>query len=209
MQKLITWWIENHVVANLLMLFIIIVGLFYASTIKKEVMPEFSLDIIEVDVPYRGATPTDIEESICIKIEERVTGVEGIKKIHSTAVEGMGKVFIYLENDADKNKVYNDIKNEVDSINTFPVEAEKPVIKILSNRKQVINIVIYGNTDEKSLTRIAEKVRDDLTAKKDITLADVMGSKPYEISIEFSRETLRKYHLSLPCLGLGRSIRCR
>jgi multidrug efflux pump subunit AcrB len=198
LQKLITWWIENHVVANLLMLFIIIVGLFYASTIKKEVMPEFSLDIIEVDVPYRGATPTDIEESICIKIEERVTGVEGIKKIHSTAVEGMGKVFIYLENDADKNKVYNDIKNEVDSINTFPVEAEKPVIKILSNRKQVINIVIYGNTDEKSLTRIAEKVRDDLTAKKDITLADVMGSKPYEISIEFSRETLRKYHLSLP-----------
>ena len=201
MKKVISWWIDNHVVANLLMIFIIIVGLYYASSIKKEVMPEFSLDIIEVDVPYRGATPTDIEESICIKIEEHIAGIEGIKKIHSTAIEGMGKIFIYLENDADKNKVYNDVKNEVDSINTFPVEAEKPVIKILSNRKQVINIVLYGDTDEKSLTRLAEKVRDDLTSKREITLADVMGAKPYEISVEFDENRLRKYHLSLPMLA--------
>ena len=198
LKNIITWWIDNHVVANLLMMFIVIIGFYYASTIKKEVMPEFSLDIIEIDVPYRGATPTDIEESICIKIEENIAGIEGIKKIHSTAVEGLGKVFVYLENDADKNQVYNDLKNKVDSINTFPVEAEKPVIRQLTNRKQVVNVVIYGDTDEKSLTKIAEKVRDDLTAKKGITLAEVIGSKPYEIALEFNENTLRKYHLSLP-----------
>ena len=198
MKNLVKWWIDNHVVANLLMIFIIIVGLYYTSTIKKEVMPEFNLDIIEIDVPYRGATPTDIEESICIKIEEHIAGIEGIKKIHSTAIENIGKVFVYLENDADKNKVYNDIKNEVDSISTFPVDAEKPVIKVLSNRKQVLNIVLYGDTDEKSLTKLGEKVRDDLTGFKDITLAELIGVKPYEISIEFDENTLRKYHLSLP-----------
>ena len=198
MKNLIKWWIDNHVVANLLMIFIIVVGLYYASTIKKEVMPEFNLDIIEIDVPYRGATPTDIEESICIKIEEHIASIEGIKKIHSTAIENMGKVFVYLENDADKNKVYNDIKNEVDSISTFPVDAEKPVIKVLSNRKQVLNIVLYGDTDEKSLTKLGEKVRDDLTGFKEITLAELIGVKPYEIAIEFNEDTLRKYHLSLP-----------
>jgi multidrug efflux pump subunit AcrB len=201
LKKLISWWIDNHVTANLLMIFIIIIGIFYASNIRKEVMPEFNLDIIEIDVVYRGATPKDVEESICIKIEEHIAGIEGIKKIHSTALEGIGKVFVTLETNADKVKAYNDIKNEVDAINTFPVEAEKPVIKLLSNRKQVLNIAIYGNTDEKSLTRLAEKVKDDLTAKKEITLAEVMGNKPYEISIELNENSLRKYHLSLPVVS--------
>jgi multidrug efflux pump subunit AcrB len=201
LKQLISWWIDNHVTANLLMIFIIIIGIFYASNIRKEVMPEFNLDIIEIDVVYRGATPKDVEESICIKIEEHIAGIEGIKKIHSTALEGIGKVFVTLETNADKVKAYNDIKNEVDAINTFPVEAEKPVIKLLSNRKQVLNIAIYGNTDEKSLTRLAEKVKDDLTAKKEITLAEVMGNKPYEISIELNENSLRKYHLSLPVVS--------
>jgi len=201
LKSIITWWIDNHVTANLLMIFIIIIGFFYASSIRKEVMPEFNLDIIEIDVPYRGATPKDVEESICIKIEEHIAGIEGIKKIKSVALEGIGKVYVTLETKADKVETYNDIKNEIDAINTFPVEAEKPVIKLLSNRKQVLNIAIYGDTDEKSLVRFAEKVKDDLIAKKEITLAEVMGNKPYEISIEFSEETLRKYHLSLPIVA--------
>ncbi len=183
------------------MIFIIIIGLFYATTIRKEIMPEFNLDVIEVDVVYRGASPKDVEESICVKIEEHIAGLEGIKKIKSIALEGMGKVFITLDTNADKVKTYNDIKNEIDSINTFPVDAEKPVIKFLSNKKQVLNIAIYGNSDEKSLTRLAEKVKDELTSRKDITLAEVMGNKPYEISIELNEDTLRKYHLSLPIIA--------
>ena len=191
------WIIKNHVFANLLMAFFIIVGFIQIFSIKKEVMPEFNLDYITITVPYRGATPQDIEESICIKIEEKIAGIEGIKKISSSAVEGYGTVFVELQANADRNKVYNDIKNAVDEINTFPERADKPIIKFLQNKKQVLNVVVYGNTDEMSLRRIAEKIKDEISSLKDVTLVDIAGIKPFEISIYVDENTLRKYHLSL------------
>ncbi len=191
------WIVNNHVFANLLMTFLIVVGIIQIFSIKKEVMPEFDLDIITITVPYRGATPQDIEESICIKIEEKIAGIEGIKKISSTAVEGYGTVFVELESDADRNEVYNDIKNAVDEIDTFPEQADEPIIKFLENKKQVLNVVVYGDTDEKSLKRIAEKIKDEISSLKNVTLVDIAGTKPYEISIYIDENTLRKYHLGL------------
>ncbi len=191
------WLIKNHVFANLLMAFLIIVGLIQIFSIKKEVMPEFDLDMITITVPYRGATPEDIEESICIKIEEKIAGIEGIKKISSSAVQGYGTVFVELEANADKYEVYNDIKNAVDEIDTFPERADKPIIKFLENKKQVLNVVVYGDTDEISLKRIAEKLKDEISTLKNVTLVDLAGTKPYEISIYVDENTLRKYHLSL------------
>ena len=191
------WIVSNHVFANLLMTFLIVVGLLHIFSIKKEVMPEFDLDIITITVPYRGGTPQDIEESICIKIEERIAGIEGIKKISSTAVEGYGTVFVELETDADKNEVYNNIKNAVDQIDTFPKNADKPIIKFLENKKQVLNVVIYGDADELSLKRIAEKIKDEILTLKNVSLVEIAPSKPYEISIYVDENTLRKYHISL------------
>ena len=191
------WIIKNHVFANLLMTFLIVVGLIQIFTIKKEVMPEFDLDIITITVPYRGATPEDIEESICMKIEEKIAGIEGIKKISSTAFQGYGTVYVELESDANKYQVYNDIKSAIDEINTFPKEADKPIIKFMENKKQVLNVVVYGDTDEISLKRIAEKLKNEISTLKNVTLVDLAGTKPYEISIYVDEKTLRKYHLSL------------
>ena len=80
MKGIITWFAENHVAANLLMLAICGAGLMSAFTIKQEVFPEMDLDMIQIQVLYLGATPSEVEESVCIKIEEQIQGVDGIKK---------------------------------------------------------------------------------------------------------------------------------
>jgi multidrug efflux pump subunit AcrB len=194
----ISWFARNPVAANLVMVLIIGGGLvtLFGGVIVQEVFPEFSIDLITVRVPYLGAAPEEVEEAVCIRIEEAIQGLDGVKKLTSTARENFGVVTIQIETDADSRKLLDDIKARIDAIDTFPEETEKPIIQELTNRRQVIDVAIYGETDEHSLRHIAETVRDDLTALPEISIAELSNTRPYEMSIEVSESTLRRHGLT-------------
>ncbi len=196
MTRVIDWFARNSVAANLLMAFIVVSGAISAFSIKKEVFPEFSLDMITIQVPYLGAAPEEVEEAVNIRIEEAIQGIDGIKQITSTASEGSGSVMIELELGADARKVVDDIKSNVDAITTFPDETEKPVIRELMSRRRVIDIAVSGRADDLTLKTIAERVRDDLSAMPDITQVDIANARPYEIAIEVSEAALRRHGLT-------------
>ncbi|MHC4395514.1 MAG: efflux RND transporter permease subunit [Planctomycetota bacterium] len=192
-KGLLSWFASNHVAANLLMFLIISAGLLTIFTMKVEFFPEFTLDIITVSVPYLGASPTDVEEGVVLRVEEAIAAVDGIKRLTASAAEGAGIISVEVEEYADTKEVLDDIKAEVDRIITFPKETEKPIIAEITNRYEVITIVLYGNVSEKTLKKLADRVRDDLTALGNISQVDVAGVRPYEISIEVSEENLRRY----------------
>ena len=190
------WFAANHVAANLLMLLIVAAGLLAIFSARLEVFPEMSLDMINIMVPYRGASPADVEEGVCVRVEEAIAGVDGIKRMTSTAGEGMGSTLVEVEEYANVKEVLDDVKAEIDTIITFPKETEKPIISELKTRFKVISIVVYGDVSEQTLRTLADQIRDDLTAKENITHTTVSGVRPYEISIEVSEENLRRYGLS-------------
>ena len=196
MKAPVSWMAKNHVAANLLMGFIMLSGLFAMMQTKKETFPEMSLDQVQIQVPYLGATPAEVEEAVCKRIEERVRGLEGVRRVRSTAAEGMGVVSIELERGADMDKLLDDIKNEIDRIDTFPAETEEPVIKELTRRNQAIDVVLYGDVDEKALKVTAELVRDDLRSSGVISQVELKGVRVDEIAIEVSEEALRRYGLT-------------
>jgi len=196
MNGAIKWFAENHVVANLLMALIVVAGLVTIPTITKEVFPEFDLDMAYVSVRYLGAAPEEVEEGVCIKVEEAIQDLEGIKKITSAAAEGTGSVIIEFETGADSRKLINDIKTRVDAIDTFPEQTEKPVISEITNRRQVIDVAISGQADEASLKAIAERTRDELSAIPGITQVELVAARPYEVSIEVSEEALRRHNIT-------------
>ncbi len=197
MNNMIAWFAKNSVAANLLMFVIMAAGLVAILTVKQEVFPEFSLDLITVTVPYPGAAPEEVEEAVCIRIEEEIDGIDGIKEISSTASENIGVISIEIEPGTDTRDLLDDVKSAVDAIDTFPDEVEEPVIEELSNRRQVISISVFGNTDEASLKELGERVRDEVTALDEVTLAELTNIRPYEISIEVSEESMRRYGLML------------
>ncbi len=197
MKGLVRWFASNHVAANLLMVTICAAGLMSAATIKQEVFPEITMDIITVSVPYLGATPAEVEEAVCVRVEEAVQGVDGIKKITSSSTEGLGVVSIELERGADKRKALDDVKSEVDRIITFPAETEKPIVSLVEPRQQVIDVVIFGDVPERTLKLLADKVRDDLMTDPDVTYAAIAGTRPFEISIEVGERDLQAYGLTL------------
>ena len=197
MKHAISWMAENHVAANLLMLLFVVGGLVMSRSIKQEIFPEISLDTIRVSVEYPGAAPEEVEEGIILKIEENLTGVDGIKEVRSTASEGMGTVDVVVREGADPNLVLQDVKNAVDRIVTFPEDAERPVISKLLNRREVISVIVYGDLSPKSLRQQAERIRDELLELPGITQVDLGGVRNYEISVEIPEDVLRRYGLTL------------
>ena len=193
----VAYMAKHRVAANLLLIFVIIAGLTSLGSLVQEVFPEFSLDTILISVPYPGATPDEIEESILLKIEEQVQSVEGIDEILSTADEGVGTVTLELELGADISAILDDVKAEVDRITTFPVDAERPEIRELTTRQSVIKLAIFGDVAERTLKEIAYRTEDALSELEAISYVETTGIRPYEISIEIDQNTLRALGLTL------------
>ncbi|WP_432822938.1 efflux RND transporter permease subunit [Trichloromonas sp.] len=205
MRSAIRWMAHNHVAANLLMLVFVVGGLLLGPRVKQEVFPEISLDWISISVPYPGAGPEEVEEGIILKIEDNLTGVDGIKQIKSTAAEGSGTVMVEVGEGMDPDQLLQDVKSEVDRITTFPLDAEKPIISKVLNRREVISVVVYGDLPERSLREQAERLQDELLTLPQITQVDLGGVRPYEISIEIAEADLRRYQLTLE--GVAARIR--
>jgi multidrug efflux pump subunit AcrB len=212
---IIAWFARNPVAANLLMIGIMVVGALSAITIRKEFFPSVELDSIRIGVPYLGAAPQEVEEGVCVKIEEAIQDIEGIKRIRSYSSEGYGTIIAEIDPDYDVGQKLDEIKNRVDAISTFPAETEKPVIYEQRIEQEALWLTVSGDMDERSLKELGKIIREELVTLNpssleegrngfekllfpysSITRADLRGAREYEISIEVSENTLREYGLS-------------
>ncbi len=196
MKPIIAWFGNNHVAANLLMGLIILGGLVSLPQMPMKSFPDIDVPQINVSVPYLGAAPEEVEEGVCIRIEEELEGIEGVKEIRSDANEGMCTVQVELYESADESKALDDVKNRVDAIDTFPEETEKPIVNLVTPRRNVLDIAITGPRDERALKELGQQIRDDITKLPGVTQAEVANTRPYEISIEVSETSLRRNGLS-------------
>ena len=199
---MISWFARNSVAANLLMWGIIIGGLVSLSRgITLEVFPPAQPDTISVNVVLRGATPEDVELGVAVRIEEAVQDLEGIEKITSRSVEGNTNVQIEVDPDYDPRILLDDVKSRIDGINTFPAEAEKPIIALQVRRFDVINVVVAGDYSEDEIRLFADQVRADLLRLDEVTQVDLEFVRRYEIAIEASPDRLREFGISLQMLA--------
>jgi multidrug efflux pump subunit AcrB len=197
MKGAIRWFAENHVAANLLMLFLLLGGFVVATSIKMEVFPETTLDLISISTIYPGASPSEVEEGVVRRIEEKISGLAGIKRIDSSIREGFGSITVEVMKDWDLKKLLDEVKAEVDRITTFPEEAEQTVVREIVRKSQVINLAVYGDVPESTIKHLADKIKDDLTNTPGVTQAEVSAVREREIHIEISETTLREYELTL------------
>ncbi|MCG8583871.1 MAG: efflux RND transporter permease subunit [Pirellulales bacterium] len=216
MKSIIRWAVNNAPAMNTIMVGVLCAGLFCLVTMRREVFPEFDLEIILVTVPYPQASPDEVEEGICQKIEEAVRSIEGIKKQFSVAKEGAGNVILELHADVpDVQKVLNEVRSEVDRIPSLPERAEDPEIQQLTLREAAINLAVIAPEWEfeeiedpelraklqleaqLELREVAESVRDDLLLLPSVSQAEITGARDFQIDVEISEATLREHNLSL------------
>lgn len=192
----IGWVIANPVAANLLMLVFLLGGALSLLRVQQEVFPEAILDVVQVSVPYPGATPEEVEEGIVLAVEEAMRGIDGVDEIRSVASEGRAQVTAELTRGISINVARNDIESAVNRITSFPENAEEPIISTPTNRRQVLSLILYGEVDLHTLRTSAEQARRDLLRDERIAQVELSGLPPPEISVEIEQAVLRKFGLT-------------
>ncbi|MDX1491745.1 MAG: efflux RND transporter permease subunit [Pseudohongiellaceae bacterium] len=197
LKGIIAWFSSNSVAANLLMMFIIFAGIASALTIKIQIFPEFETRMIRVNMAYPGAAPEEIEEAIVVRIEESLQGLIGINRMNSVAREGVGTVNLEISTEYDVNEILDEVKSRIDSITTFPADVERPTVREQEITQAVLNVSIYGQLDDKALKTLAHDIREEILALPEVSQANILGDRDYEIAIEVSENTLREYGLTM------------
>lgn len=211
--SMVRWAIKNTPAMNTIVVGVLAIGVLAAFMLRREVFPQFELEIVLVTVPYPGASPDEVESGICQKIEEAVRSVDGIKKVTSVALEGAANVVIEVRSDVPSvQKVLNEVQSQIDRIPSFPDLAEEPEVQQVTFRNKAITVgVIQENSDaedaELQLREITEQVRDDLLLIPQISQAEITGERKYQIDVEIPEKTLRQYGLTLT--DVSRRIRLR
>jgi multidrug efflux pump subunit AcrB len=195
MGRITDWFIENPIAANLMMVLIITMGLVTFPVLSKQFFPERELNKVTISVVYPGASPAEIEQQICIRIEEAVHDLDGVDELQSTASEGTGVVTIEVDDDYDPLRLLNEVKSRVDGITTFPEQAERPQIVEHLWRSWFMSVVVAADIGEANLKELGEQLRTELAALPEIQLVELTEVRDYELSIEVSELELRRYGL--------------
>jgi multidrug efflux pump subunit AcrB len=195
MKGIIAWFARNHVAANLLMFVMVMAGVAALPGISQKSFPDINIEVVTVSVPYLGAAPEEVEEGVCVRIEEEIQGVEGIETLSSTAAEGACSVGAELISGYDVDRALAEIKNAVDSITTFPAETEKPIVSHYSVRRTALQLALSGDTDERTLKVLGQRLRDEISALPGVTQVELKSARNDEIAVEVSEESLRRHRL--------------
>lgn len=194
----LAWFARNHIAANLLMIAVVVTGILVARHIRQEIYPTFTMDVVSVDMQYRGATPGEVEQSIILPIESELRGLELVREVRSMAREGSASVMAKLVPGTDPNRGLQEITAAVQRVSLFPDEAEPPIISLDSGRRRgVMYLSIYGDLSRRGLIDFARQIESKLLAEPEISLVELRGIREPEIHIEISPEKLRALGLRL------------
>jgi len=197
MRKLISTFVKYPFYANVIIVLLILAGGFSIYNMKKSFFPERSTTHIFVNVFYPGASPKEMEESITVRVEEALRGLVGIKEVTSSSSENFASVDIETTGKYDIDETLAEVKNAVDGISSFPVDAEKPVVFKQRSVTQAGYIGLSGDVDLLTLKKLSDKVENDFYASGIISQMAITGLPKLEIAVDVSEENLLRYGLTI------------
>ncbi|WP_104202288.1 efflux RND transporter permease subunit [Billgrantia saliphila] len=191
----IAWMVHHGVAPNLLMLLLIVGGLMASTAIKKEVFPDFELEIVHVAIGYPGATPEEVERSLLLPMEAALADVDGIDELTATANEGAGRVSVTLIDGVDVMRAYQEIQQSINAITQLPAAADPPRFSLAGRARSVMSLQLHGWVDERLLHDIAEELRAELQASPGISQVELAGNREREIQVLLDEEAMYRHGL--------------
>ncbi|MYA18385.1 MAG: efflux RND transporter permease subunit, partial [Gammaproteobacteria bacterium] len=192
-------FVHRRVAGSLLVLLALGGGLLVASGIDVEIIPDVDARKVAVTVPYPGSSPTEVEESITRRIEERVVGLAGVRRVVSEASSDVGTVTLSVDAFADTEEVLEEARTAIDRIERFPPpDAERPEIGVPFMHVPAITVALSsGELSAHALRMAAEQLREDMLALGSVSSVSLDWSPEREIAIEVDEEALREHGLTI------------
>lgn len=196
-MKLIIWFAKNPIAANFLMIIIIAGGALGLSVVDRYTLPPAPQNQLEIDILYPNAGPSEVEQALCIPIEEAIYVLEGIKNINSFAMQGKCELFVEFDPAiGSATRFQTAVQAKIDAIPTLPKAAEGLKIEEVKTGTLAVNISVRGEIDVVVLQRLRDQLRARLGKHPDIGMVHYWPQVPYEMSIEITESDLRRYALS-------------
>ena len=193
----IAWFVANPVAANLLMAFLLIAGYLSVAGIPKELLPRAESKVISFSMSYPGASPSEVQEGIVLKVEEAIQDIQGIKHVQSVSSLGSANIRITAYDNQDVNELVEELRMTINSIRTFPEHVDPPNIQRTRYTELAMQVQLHGQLDERMAKLLAEEIKREMLARERIKRVAIWGARPYEIAVEIDNEQLQKYRLTL------------
>ncbi|NKQ40431.1 MAG: efflux RND transporter permease subunit [Sulfurovum sp.] len=175
----------------------IVFGLMSYKSMPISLFPNIDFPVVSIQTAYYGADAATVETKVSEKIEEVVSGIDGIKKLTSTSYDNFSSVVIQFELSKNLDAATNDVRDKLGSLQ-LPREVEKPVVKKLGMGGDVISLFVSTkNRDLQSLMRLVnEKLRPKLQRIKGVGEIEILGYQNREIRVFIDPDKLNKYAIT-------------
>ena len=196
-RGLIANFTGHKVAANLLMLLMLMLGLLGLTRLNTQMFPNFEFDYVTVTVPWRGASPEDVQRSITIPIEQAIKTLPNTKKLIARSQQGAAAFFIELEAGSDLGLALDEVRQRIESIRNLPQDAERPVIQKITRYSLVTSILLTserGSLEE--LRHLARQLEHELLALG-VGKVEFAGMPEEEMAIQIPAGTLHDLRMSL------------
>jgi len=194
---MIRFFATHPTAANLLMIAFIVIGLAAAPSVKRETFPDIPPDKITVRIVYPGASALEVESAICGRIEDAVERISEIEETRCDSQENVGTAILKMREGSDIDRFLNDVKTEVEAIDSFPESTEAPVISQNGRTDFVVALAVAGPMSASHLKAYAEQLKDQMLLKDAISQVTIKGFSDHQIRIEIPALTLRQSGLSI------------
>jgi multidrug efflux pump subunit AcrB len=194
---MIRYFASHPTAANLLMLLLVVIGLVAAPTLRRETFPDFTAQEVEVRIAYPGASAEDVEEAICLRVEDALDAISEVDEVRCQALEGMGISVARMREGGDLGRFLDDVRTEVDAIDEFPEQVEPAVISQLGRTDQVVTIAVTGPMSVSDLKAYAEQLKRRLQGLGPVSQVRIQGFSERQLQVQVPQRALVQYGLSV------------
>lgn len=190
--------INRPITTLMLVMTLIVFGMMSFRSMPVALFPSIDFPIVTIQTAYPGADPESVESKVTDKIEEAVSGVDGIDKLISTSYEGLSVVTVQFELTKDIEEAANDVRDKIGTLN-LDADVEAPSVqKVSASGAASIKLFVSTKTgDRVALMRFAdEQIKPKLQRIQGVAKIDIVGYREREIRIFTDPFLLNKYGIS-------------
>jgi len=190
--------VTRPVPVRLMMMAVLAGGVFATFNIRREFFPETDPEGVRITVPYPGATPEEIEESMARKIEDALADLDEVDEINTTLAEGGGGIIVEFRSGVDIKEGMDEVERAIDSLTDLPDDAEEIRVAEFEPKLPAIMLTLHGRAPEEEMKRAIRRIADDLRTLPGMGEIEVSGVRDYEVRVDVSEQALLEHGVSLP-----------
>ncbi len=193
------FFIKNYRFTYLIIFAIILAGSFSMITLPREANPEIKVPIAVVTTVYQGASPTDIEDLVTNKIEDKVKNLDNLKKYTSTSGAGISSIVVEFEAEADLQDSYQKLRDAVNEAQSdLPDTAEDSVVtEVRLDDLPIVTYSLVGDFLDVELKEYADILQAEFENIRNVSKVNILGGLEREFQVIVNPKQLSNFGLSL------------